>query len=520
MIAEFSLARAAVTVLFGALAGGLTNAVAISMLFHPYEPRGFWRLKLQGAIPKNKARLAKTVGRTVGQRLLTSDDLSRQLGTPEVRAAFDGAVRQFVVGLLDTERGALRAALRPDLVESIEAGIDVVAAVVADRAAEFVTSDQFRTTLEAFLTRTSNQVADRPIGEVLTEARQTAIRERVEQWVTDAVESPELERTIGEWLDRQFRRMADDRTPLLERLPPDLVAAVEREMAGYLPVALDRLGAILSDPDARARIQRALDDLFQRFVRELLLHERIVARLMVTEKTIARLLDNFERDGVDQLAALLDEPEMRTQVARSINDAVVNFLQRPLAEHMQRLGEERVAGIRDLTARHITAALRDPVTRAHAIERLERALHSAERRTWGDLLRHLPPDRAAEWLADAAHTPRLRGWIADGTAAALRAALDRPIGRPATWLPDGAADDLTTHLTPILWRWVQEQVPEIIGRVDVQGMVEEKVQSFSLERIEQIVRQTSQRELDVIIRLGYLLGAVVGAAAYVVGMLM
>ncbi|MGD2135662.1 MAG: DUF445 family protein, partial [Gemmatimonadales bacterium] len=263
-----------------------------------------------------------------------------------------------------------------------------------------------------------------------------------------------------------------------------------------------------------------LDDLFQRFVRELLLHERIVARLVVTERTIARLLDNFEREGVDQLAALLDEPDMRTQVARSINDAVVNFLQRPLAEHVERLGEERVAGIRDLTARHITAALRDPTTRAHAIERLERALHGAERRTWGDLLQHLPPERAAEWLADAARTPRLRDWIADGTAAALRAALDRPIGRPAAWLPDGAADELADRLTPALWSWVQHQVPDIISRVDVQGMVEDKVQSFSLARIEQIVRQASQRELDVIIRLGYLLGAVVGAGAYVVGMMM
>lgn len=507
------------TVLFGALAGGLTNAVAISMLFHPYEPRGFWRLKVQGAIPKNKARLAKTVGRTVGQRLLTSDDLGRQLGTPDVRDAFDGAVRQVAHSLLETERGSLRQILTPESTAAVENAIGLVAEAVAARAAEFVATDQFRETLERFVARTREQIVDRPIGEVLTEARQAVIRERVERWVTDAAESSELERTIGEWLDRQFQRLAHDRTPLLERLPPDLVAAVEREMTGYLPVAIDRLAGILRDPEARERIQRALNDLFQRFVRELVLHERIVARLVVTEKTIARLLDNFEREGVDQLAALLDEPEMRTQVARSINDAVVNFLQRPLAEHFERLGPERVEGIRNTAARHITAALRDPTTRAHAIERLERALHGAEQRTWGDLLRHLPLDRTTEWVADAAQTPRLRGWIADGTSSALTAALDRPIGRPADWLPENASTQLAEYLSPALWDWAQDQVPRLIARVDVQGMVEEKVLGFSLERIEQIVRQASQRELDVIIRLGYVLGALVGGMAYVVGMM-
>ena len=91
MIAEPSLIRAIVTIGFGAMAGGLTNAVAIWMLFHPYEPRGIRSLKLHGAIPKNKARLAKTIGRTVGQRLLSSDDLASQLSAPGVREAFHGA---------------------------------------------------------------------------------------------------------------------------------------------------------------------------------------------------------------------------------------------------------------------------------------------------------------------------------------------------------------------------------------------------------------------------------------------
>ncbi len=517
-MADSSLLRAAVTVVFGALAGGLTNAVAISMLFHPYEPRGLWRFRIQGAIPKNKPRLAKTIGRTVGQRLITSEDLTTQLSAPGMREAFDTAVRRFVSALLDTTRGPLRREFPPGLVAELEHNIDVIAETVAARVTAFTATEAFRTAVERFLAKTHEEYGERPIGEVLTAARQAAIRDRVEQWVSDAVESSELEYTISDWLDRQLSRLQHDRTPLLDRLPADLVAAVEREMTGYLPVALDRLAAVLSDPDARSRMQRALHELFQRFVRELLLHERIVARLVVTEKTIARLLDNFEREGVDQLAALLDEPAMRTQVARSINDAVVNFLRRPLAEHFERLGSERIAGIRKTAATQITAALRDPSTRHHAIERLDRALQAAEQRTWGDLLRHLPPERAAAWIADAAQAPRLAAWVADGTATALRSALDRPLGRPADWLPEGAVDRIAQALAPILWEWVQHQVPEVVAKVDVQGMVEEKVLRFSLERIEQIVRATSQRELDVIIRLGYVLGAFVGALAYLVSL--
>ena len=97
---EWNLVNALVTIAFGAVAGGVTNAVAIWMLFHPYDAKGVGRLRLQGAIPKNKMRLAKTIGRTVGERLLTSEDLTKQLMAPGLREAFDSAVSSFVTSLL------------------------------------------------------------------------------------------------------------------------------------------------------------------------------------------------------------------------------------------------------------------------------------------------------------------------------------------------------------------------------------------------------------------------------------
>ena len=517
-MADGSLVNALVTIAFGALAGGITNAVAIWMLFHPYEPRGPGPLRLQGAIPKNKARLAKTIGRTVGQRLLTADDLAAQLAAPGVREAFDKAVRGFVSHVLETERGPLRDELPAGLLREVEGALDSATATVVERLDEYVRSEGFRHAVGRFLERAGSELADRPMADVLTAARREAIRERVEGWVAEATASEGLERTIADWLDRRIAQFADDRTPLLERLPPGLVAAVEKEVADYLPLALDRLTATLADPTARERLQRTLHGLFQRFVRDLLLHERIVARLVVTERTVARLLENFEREGAEHVARLLDEPAMRSQVARSINGAVVSFLRRPLAEHLERLGPERVRGLRDTAVSHIAAVVRDPASREYALAHVDRALTSAEQRTWGDLLRHVPAERAADWVADAARTPQLRGWVAEGAQSGLRGLLDRRIGRPADWLPPDATDRIAAQLSPVLWRWIERQLPELVAQVDVQTMVEEKVMSFSLERIEEIVRATSQRELNLIVRLGYVLGAMVGGLAYVVSL--
>jgi len=123
------------------------------------------------------------------------------------------------------------------------------------------------------------------------------------------------------------------------------------------------------------------------------------------------------------------------------------------------------------------------------------------------------------WVAGTLQTPAARHWIGEAWQTAVGVLLDRPIGRPERLLGEGTADRIGDRLTPALWSWIERQVPIIVSRLDIQTMVEQKVLGFSLNRIEEIVRQTTQRELDLIVRLGFVLGGLVGLAAFGFGLL-
>src|SRR5437867_10941971 len=137
----------------GAGSGGITNAVAVWMLFQPYEARGLGPLKLHGAIPKNKARLAKSIGKTVGQRLLTEEDLARQLSAPGLREAFDRAIAVFLDQMLNTSRGTLRAELPPAVVAELELSLEPLAARLAEKLADFAEWPGFEPAVEKYVTR-------------------------------------------------------------------------------------------------------------------------------------------------------------------------------------------------------------------------------------------------------------------------------------------------------------------------------------------------------------------------------
>ncbi len=210
----------AVHVIVGTVAGGLSDTVAVWMLFNPKQKRfGF-----QGAIPKNQARMARSLGRTVGERLVTPGDLQKELGRPELRAAFEDRLG------------------------------DVVEAIIASRE------------------------------------------------------------------------------PLIDKVPPAAVTALEGAMSSYLPVAMGKLGTFIGQPTTRIKMREALHGMFNRFVEDLKFHEKVLAKIMMTERKFESALDAIESEGVEQLVDLLDEPMIREEITRTIHDALLTYLQKPISE--------------------------------------------------------------------------------------------------------------------------------------------------------------------------------------------
>ncbi|MGH7604719.1 MAG: DUF445 domain-containing protein [Gemmatimonadaceae bacterium] len=296
-------------VFVGTAAGGLSDTVAVWMLFNPKKKRfGF-----QGAIPKNQARLAKSLGRTVGERLLTPGDLQSELARPELLAAFQSRVEDVIAGMLTS------------------------------------------------------------------------------------------------------------RDPLIDKVPPAVVTALEGATTAYLPVAMTKLGAFLGQPTTRIKLRGALHSMFNRFVDDMRFHERIFAKLMMTEKKFDSVLDAIETDGVEQVVGLLEEPEIRDEISNTIHDAILTYLQKPISDIL------------------------------------------------GDIEAKKDPEAPARLAASAA---------------------------------------------PVIWEWIHDQLPELIRKLDVQAMVERKVMAFSVERVEEILRNVIQNELNLIITTGYVLGGLIGVCTF------
>lgn len=85
--------------LVGAIIGYITNGIAIKMLFRPLKPiiiGGYTLPFTPGVIPKEKERIARSIGRVVSRELLNEEVLKKALLKPEVYKVLEEKVDHYI----------------------------------------------------------------------------------------------------------------------------------------------------------------------------------------------------------------------------------------------------------------------------------------------------------------------------------------------------------------------------------------------------------------------------------------
>ncbi len=517
-----ALLRAIVTIASGAVAGGLTNTVAIWMLFHPYRPPRLWRWRirmLQGAVPKNQNRLAGAIGRAVGNRLLTESDLRRVLAEPEFRQAFDEGLERFLHEVLEVERGSVRDILGPEIMATADPVVEEVLDHAIARIEQHVASDAFEEAVEERAATLAEQFSDRPVSEVLTPPREAQLAQVAEEWMQGAVSSGRFRRTVSEYLEHATDRLLVPTLTIRDMLPPGVIGTLEGAIADFVPLAIRRIAGVLENPGARERVEQAVHDVLGRFLQDLRFHQRVVARVVLSGDAVKRALDTIQIEGAERISTLFREQKVEDAMAGGIRDAIEDLLDRPVTEVLGSPGDPAVTETSETVAAWLVDLVRDPSAQDFVGGRVQASLNRLSGRTWGELLDDVPPERVSEWVVKAARSDIAGQVCREAGRRFATALLERPIGRPARWLPANATRSIQAAISEPLWQWLQSQIPTVTGRLDVARRVEEKVREFPVERMEELVRRVTERELRMIVALGYALGAFIGCVLVLVNSL-
>ncbi|QBP43036.1 DUF445 domain-containing protein [Paenisporosarcina antarctica] len=162
----------------GALIGGYTNHLAIKMLFRPHEAKyiGKWRVPFTpGLIPKRRDELAKQLGRTVVEHLLTPETFKRRFFSNDMRKKAELWIQSQLSKHVFESHMTLQQWLS-------KAGIEHVPSLVEGK---------FDSILDEQMALIESRFASKTVKEIAPEQWQKQAEERIPEIVTYMIEKGE-----------------------------------------------------------------------------------------------------------------------------------------------------------------------------------------------------------------------------------------------------------------------------------------------------------------------------------------
>lgn len=272
----------------GGVIGYVTNDIAIKMLFSPKTEKhiGKWKVPFTpGLIPKEKARIAKSIGDVIASELLDSKTLSDVLASPEMLAKIRKSIEAFLDKNLENE-DTLFATLKKyvseetlyDTYETLRDDVSRYAYRTIENStfAEKIASNMLYWVRDAiFFIRIP--ILDRLGGDKLAEKIIEPIAEKIGIEVNLAVleHSKEvIEKTIDEEANKIFNKKICDLLYEYEYKIDDLIDFI---METYVKVINENLPKIINELD----IAKIVEDKINAF--DIAEFEAILMRLMKKE---------------------------------------------------------------------------------------------------------------------------------------------------------------------------------------------------------------------------------------------
>lgn len=194
----------------GGLIGLITNGIAIRMLFRPFHPVKIGKFTLPftpGLIPKEQPRLAKAIGRVIGDKLLDKDTLQKALASDTLHDAFHRKVDS-VIEKLGHEEGTVqeyleRKGVYPAINSAEEYAGDTISAYVTDKIISQKIGDTIlEYAITEILSNLNTMVA--MVAEPAIRKSQDAIAERIDEVI--AMQCPAI---IKGYIDDGYRKWMD-----------------------------------------------------------------------------------------------------------------------------------------------------------------------------------------------------------------------------------------------------------------------------------------------------------------------
>jgi uncharacterized membrane protein YheB (UPF0754 family) len=504
-------------ILIATVHGFLAAWLAIWMLFHPYEPVKWFGLTIwpQGMIPRHRAKLAESIGKAVGNELVSQQTVFDALFETSF---FKRKVEDFV----EAHTQSLLGRVYPSFIDALPSQarapiLDTISALqyrLAEYIAAMLKSEETSAAIAGFVDRQVDELLARRVGDTLSGDQLEKIIFFVQARLARLVNEQDLEQKIGRFVSGRLEDLARSSATLAETFTPETVAFIKERIDSQVPPIVHHLADIATSDNTRnqigALIKREVDDYYDQL--------SLIKKIFISRERIHREVDELVNKTLPKrIEEYLRGPAFEQEAESFLNATIDNVLARPLNELVGQIDSARFDSIKqEITSRIIELAKSEELSASVSTYARE-ALERFRPQTLGAALQQLDPDSAQtlkQFLTKSLVSLLARDDTSRTINAILSSQIERllmsPIGRLGDHVSEHSMKRASEALVARITAVARERLPLAIAEFDVGGLVRKKVSEYPIEKLEELVLSVARHHLKTIEIFGAVIGFFIG----------
>lgn len=492
--------------------------LAIWMLFHPYRPIKLFGFTVwpQGMIPRHRERLAQSIGKAVGNELVSQETVFDALfETDFFRLRVEGFVTAYTEDLLAT--------VYPSFIDALPTGartpvLDTIFSLqhrLAEYIVEMLKSEETRAAIERFIDHQVDELLARRLADTIDEDTLKQILPFVEERFHRLVTEPGFEARVRDFVSGRLDDLAHSGATLAETVTPESVALLKERITQQVPPIVHQLADIATSPGTRkqigALIKREVDEYYQQL--------SLIKKIFISRERVHREVDELVNKTLpNRIEEYLRGEAFEQEAEAFLITTIDKVLARPLNEIIGQIDAEKLERIKRQIADRILELAQGAELANSVSTYVADAVARLQPQTLRGLLEHLNPN-SAEFVKSMLTRGLLSLIAREDTAKTingiLTAQVERlliaPIGRLGDHLPAASVKRTQEALVERITASARERLPAAIADFDVGGLVRRKVSDYPLEKLEALILSVAGQHLKTIELFGAAIGFFIGA---------
>lgn len=504
-------------IVFATVHGYFGAWLAVRMLFRPRNPVKLFGLTIfpQGMIPRHRERLASTIGKAVGEELVSPETILEELFQKDfLRRKIDDLVKSFTDDLISQDYPSLIEVLPANVREPVLDAIASLQIKIAKHIEEVLQSEQTLETVHGFIERRVDEVLSRRVSEVVDDENFHKIINFLESRIRSAVNEPGFENKIMDFISRRVDDFANTQTPLNQMFTDEATKLLKEKAGGQIEPIVHQLAELATAERTRKQISALIKKEVNDFYEGL----PFFKKMFVSRDNLLKEVDDLVNESLPKrIEEMMRGDYFAVEAQQFVDTAIDNALARPVPELIGKIAPEQLAGLKLQITNGVLGLLQGEEMMNSVSAYLTDTLQKLRPHSIDAILQTIHPE-SEEKLKKMLSTGLVSILTREDTSKVINSVLAKqidkflaaPIGKLSNHISEEKVREAGKSLTETIISAAKEKLPEAIKEFDVGNVVREKIMNFPVEKLESLILSVAKEHLRTIELFGAFFGLVIG----------